>query len=114
MWTRRFFLKAGGITLASLGAGGSPDFLTRAALGAEQNGSWSGARRKVLVTIFLRGAMDGLAAVPLLAGVASDSLRKLRPSIGPSSGRSQAAVDEAVRDLGNGFGLHPALAPLLP
>jgi uncharacterized protein (DUF1501 family) len=111
VWTRRFFLKAGGIAVASLGVGGSPDFLTRAAWAVEGNGSIAGARRKVLVTIFQRGAMDGLAAVPFLGG---DVLRKLRPSIGPAFGRSQAASDEAVKDLGNGFGLHPALAPLLP
>lgn len=56
-----------------------------------------------LVTIFLRGAMDGLsAAVPY------DDARyhDLRPSI---------RVPEAASfPLGDGFGLHPSLAPLYP
>jgi len=100
MWTRRMFLKAGGITLFTLGSG--PQFLTRAALAAP------GRRRKVLVTIFQRGAMDGLMAVPPL----DDALRRLRPRLAMSAARS--AGDEAVLDLGTGFGLHPAFAPLLP
>ena len=58
-------------------------------------------RRKVLVTIFQRGAMDGLAAVP---PIADRELRRLRPRLHLDS----------VTDLENGFGLHPALADLLP
>jgi uncharacterized protein (DUF1501 family) len=106
MLTRRIFLKAGGIALFTLGTGG-PRFLTRAALAA--TGPGPSSRRKVLVTIFQRGAMDGLMAVPTLDDAA---LRRLRPRLAMSAARS--AGDEAVIDLGVGFGLHPAFSPLLP
>lgn len=93
MLTRRLFLKAGGVALFTLGAG--PQFLNRAAMAAQ-------GRRKVLVTIFQRGAMDGLMAVTPL----SEDLRALRPRLALSS--------KEVLDLGVDFGLHPAFEPLLP
>ncbi len=106
MMDRRAFLKSGGIALLTMGAG--PAFLARAA-----HASKTGApRRKVLVTIFQRGAMDGIMAVPPLGGGASgdSALAKLRPQLFMPT----AASGEGVRDLGTGFGLHPAFAPLLP
>lgn len=103
MWTRRLFLKTGGIALFTLGAG--PRFLTRAAAAAQP----VAGRRKVLVTIFQRGAMDGLMAVPTLDDAA---LRRLRPNLAMTAAR--AGGDEAALDLGVGFGLHPAFQPLLP
>jgi len=108
MLTRRFFMKAGGAALFTLGVGGGPGFLTRAALAAQGTGSTSSRRRKVLVTIFQRGAMDGLAAVPPVDG----SLKALRPRLATSGARAMG--DEALLDLETGFGLHPALAPLVP
>ncbi|HWM93664.1 MAG TPA: DUF1501 domain-containing protein [Thermoanaerobaculia bacterium] len=93
MFTRRVFLKAGGVALFALGAG--PQFLTRAALAAQ-------GRRKVLVTIFQRGAMDGLMAVTPL----SKDLRALRPRL--------AMTAKDLLDLGVDFGLHPAFEPLVP
>ena len=93
MFTRRLFLKAGGVALFTLGAG--PGFLNRAALAAT-------GKRKVLVTIFQRGAMDGLMAVTPL----SEDLRSLRPRLAISA--------KELLDLGTGFGLHPAFEPLLP
>lgn len=104
MIDRRAFLKAGGLTLFTLGAG--PSFLERAALASTSSSSAS--RRKVLVTIFQRGAMDGLAAVAPVDGLAS--LRRLRPRL--AMGASRAAGDEQLRDLGNGFAMHPAFDPL--
>lgn len=106
MFDRRAFLKAGGLTLLTLGAG--PSFLQRTALASPA--SSSAGRRKVLVTIFQRGAMDALAAVPPLDELAM--LRRLRPRLGMSA--SQAAGDDRLLDLGVGFGLHPALGSLLP
>jgi len=102
MWTRRMFLKTSGIALFTLGAG--PRFLARAAAAA------SGAKtpRKVLVTIFQRGAMDGLMAVPTLDDAA---LRTLRPRLAMTAARTGG--EEAALDLGAGFGLHPAFSPLL-
>jgi uncharacterized protein (DUF1501 family) len=105
MWTRRVFLKAGGIALFGLGAG--PRFLVRTALAASPPAPLG--RRKVLVTIFQRGAMDGLAAV---APVAEPALGRLRPRLAVSAAR--AAGDEKALDLGTGWALHPALAGLLP
>ena len=103
---RRVFLKAGGLALFSIGMSGpGPVFLGRAALAAQP----AGGRRKVVVALFQRGAMDGLAAVPPLA---EHGLARLRPRLALSAAR--AAGDAALRDLGVGFGLHPALAPLLP
>jgi uncharacterized protein (DUF1501 family) len=109
MLTRRLFLKTGGVALVTLGVGGGPGFLTRAALAAQGTGSTAARRRKILVTIFQRGAMDGLAAVPPIDG---STLKALRPRLAMSGAR--AAGDEALLDLGAGFGLHPALEPLLP
>lgn len=109
MWSRRAVLRAGGLALFSVGVGAGPSFLGRA-LAAGGNGS--GGRRKVLVTIFLRGAMDGLAAVPPLAGeLGGARLARLRPGLVLDR---RGADAESVLDLGVGFGLHPALAPLAP
>lgn len=99
MITRRVLLKAGGLGLLTFATG--PSFLSRALAAASPV---TGGRRKVLVTIFQRGAMDGIAAVPLL----DDShLRQLRPRIAlvSSGDRGPLALDDR-------FGLHPALAPL--
>lgn len=109
MVTRRLFLKTGGIALFTLGVGGGPGFITRAAMAAQGTPSTSSRRRKVLVAIFQRGAMDGLAAVP---PVDDSPLKGLRPRLAMSGART--AGDEALLDLGTGFGLHPALAPLMP
>ena len=65
MIDRRAFLKSSGVSLLFFGAGSiaGPPFLARAAMAIPDQA----ARRKVLVAIFQRGAMDGLAAVPPLA-----------------------------------------------
>jgi uncharacterized protein (DUF1501 family) len=107
--SRRAFLKHSGLALFSVGLASSvaPGFLHRAARAAV--GPTGGGRRKVLVTIFQRGAMDALAAVPPLEHEAL--LRTLRPRLFQSAARS--AGEDAVHDLGAGFGLHPAFEPLL-
>lgn len=105
MIDRRAFLKSGGISLLSLGAG--PAFLQRAAAAAREPAA--NQRRKTLVTIFQRGAMDGLMAVP---PISDRDLKRLRPLLAMSG--SGAAGEEAVHDLGVGFGLHPAFGDLLP
>jgi uncharacterized protein (DUF1501 family) len=109
MLTRRFFLKTGGVALFAVGVGGGPGFLTRAALAATGTASTSSRKRKVLVTIFQRGAMDGLAAVPPIAAA---DLKSLRPRLAMSGARSEG--EAALLDLETGFGLHPAFEPLLP
>ena len=62
----------------------------------------SGPGENRLVVIILRGAMDGLAAFPPLGDPA---LAVMRPRLGSARG---------VLELNHRFGLHPALAPLLP
>ena len=104
MLDRRAFLKSGGVALLTVGAG--PAFLQRAAAAVREPGSHE--KRKVLVTIFQRGAMDALAAVPPLGGRNGAHLKALRPRL------HMAAGGDGVRDLGVGFGLHPAFDPLLP
>jgi uncharacterized protein (DUF1501 family) len=104
MWTRRALIKAGGLTLFAAGVSGpGPMFLGRTALAAP--GSTSAQRRKVLVTVFQRGAMDGLMAVTPLD---ERRLQKLRPRLAMSA--SRRAGDAALIDLGVDFGLHPGFA----
>lgn len=96
--TRRVFLHQG--ALAMFGVGASPLWLERA-IGAETQG-------KVLVTIFQRGAADGLNMV---VPYGEKAYYAGRPTIavpppGPSAG--------AALDLNGFFGLHPRLAPLRP
>jgi uncharacterized protein (DUF1501 family) len=107
-WSRRAFLKGGGLALITLGFGGGPGFLTRAAHAATTQPF---VRRKVLVTIFQRGAMDALAAVaPLGEEVA---LAKLRPTLALGASRT-TSDEERLIDLDGRFGLHPALGALAP
>lgn len=92
-------LKAGGLSLLAWGVG--PAFLGRTALASP--GPAPLGRRKVLVTLFQRGAMDGLAAVPLLG---DPHLAELRPRLAlPSRVAGSLSLDGR-------FGLHPALEPL--
>jgi uncharacterized protein (DUF1501 family) len=103
MLTRRLFLRSSGLALVSFGV--APRFLTRAADAAE------GAvrRRKTVVTVFQRGACDGLNTV---VPYGEKGYYALRPSIAipaPRGGSKDAALD-----LDGFFGLHPALQPLLP
>lgn len=99
MLTRRIFLRGSAMVMA--GAGSVPGWLGRAAASGQ-------GRRKVLVTIFQRGAADGLNVV---VPFAEKRYYELRPTIGiqppKSSGQGNAAID-----LDGRFGLHPALQPL--
>lgn len=97
MWTRRAFLKGGALALLSCGWGGVPSFLTRAA-------SAETRAKKTLVTLFQRGAMDGLMAVQPLG---DSQLGKLRPQLVlPHKGTG------GTLELDGRYGLHPSLAPL--
>lgn len=103
MWTRRAFLKASGIALFSASVGGNPLLLTRTARAVPKPELFR--NRKVLVTIFQRGAMDGLMAVPKFN---DPMLAKFRPRLRMSAAHS--AGDAAIIDLDGTFGLHPALS----
>ena len=100
MISRRIFLRNGGLALVSLGF--APGFVTRAAAAGAKS-------HKVLITIFQRGAVDGLNMVVPFGERAYYSAR---PSIAiPEPGRGR---DGAAIDLDGFFGLHPRMAPLQP
>jgi uncharacterized protein (DUF1501 family) len=98
MLSRRVFMKNGGLALLSLGF--APAFVARTAEAAS-------ARRKILIAIFQRGAVDGLNMV---VPFGERDYYAARPSIAiPRPGSSDGAID-----LDGFFGLHPRLAPLKP
>jgi len=100
-FSRRYFLKQGGV--ATVGLSAMPAFLQRAAAATPSGG------KKQLVVLFQRGAADGLNIV---VPFGEQNYYRMRPSIAipqPKSGSLDAAVD-----LDGFFGLHPSLAPLEP
>jgi uncharacterized protein (DUF1501 family) len=101
---RRVFVKAGALSLVSLGF--DPLFLGRAAYAQRLPGQ--GAASKVLVCVFQRGAVDGLSMiVPYFEPWYYRERSRIvipRPGAGP----------DAALDLDGRFGLHPRLAPLKP
>ena len=106
---RRFFIKSGGVALASFGLlNTAPSFLQRVVLGQTRE-RLTGGRRKTLIAIFQRGAVDGLnVVVPHGEGAYYD----LRPAI--AIAKPQAGNAETVVNLDGFFGFHPSLAPLKP
>tara|TARA_B100000029_G_scaffold504263_2_gene582785 strand:- start:2757 stop:4043 length:1287 start_codon:yes stop_codon:yes gene_type:complete len=103
IWTRRAFLKSGGIAVFSLGVGGNPLFINRAVMNSQNH---LFRDKKILVTIFQRGAMDGLMAVPKLN---DRYLIDARPRLYMDPGLN----NDSVMDLDNGFGFHPSLITLM-
>ena len=97
MISRRVFLKDGGLALLSVGL--APRFLLRTAAAGR-------GRRKVLVVIFQRGAVDGLNMV---VPFAERDYYFARPSIALAR---PGAGEGAALDLDGFFGLHPRLGPL--
>src|SRR5215471_20284763 len=105
MPTRRYFLRNGALAMAGVGA--APVWLERA-LYADT----PGARKKILVAIFQRGAADGLNVV---VPHGEQAYYGLRPSIAiPRPTSDPARQADAAIDLDGFFGLHPALSPLKP
>jgi uncharacterized protein (DUF1501 family) len=99
MITRRTFVKSSGIAMISLGF--APSFLTRTAEAA-------GGRRKLLIAIFQRGAVDGLN---MIVPFGESAYYRARPSIAiapPGRGEGSAI------DLDGFFGLHPRMSALVP
>jgi uncharacterized protein (DUF1501 family) len=105
---RRLFLKQGAVALASLGlVGAAPSFLSRAVVEAQGLTAAPNGRRKTLISIFQRGAVDGLNMV---VPHGERSYYDLRPQIAIPRPGSGARVESAL-DLDGFFGLHPSLAP---
>jgi len=100
-FSRRYFLKQGGVAMVGLSA--MPAFLQRAVAATPM------PNKKQLVVLFQRGAADGLNIV---VPFGESNYYRMRPSIAipqPKRGGTDAAVD-----LDGFFGLHPSLAPLEP
>lgn len=104
MITRRAFLKSSGLAAILIGSGAAPMFIPRAAEAATL--SASSKKRRVLVCLFQRGAMDGLMAVsPFTDQYFINARNRLRMNVGGDNG---------LIDLDGRFALHPALKPLQP
>jgi uncharacterized protein (DUF1501 family) len=99
MTSRRVFIKSGAMAMLSLGF--APSFLARTAEAAT-------GRKRLLIAIFQRGAVDGLNMV---VPYGEADYYRLRPSI--AIPRPGSASGGAI-DLDGFFGLHPAMAPLKP
>jgi uncharacterized protein (DUF1501 family) len=99
MMTRRIFLKTTGLSLVTLGF--APSFLARTAEAA-------GTRRKLLVAIFQRGAVDGLN---MIVPHGDAEYYRVRPTIAIAR---PGAGDGAAIDLDGYFGLHPRMSALTP
>ncbi len=100
-FTRRAFFRNG--SLAVLAFGVPPAFLTRALFAQTPAGT---ARRKTLVAIFQRGAVDGLSMVVPFGEKAYYARRRATAIPAPQRDGSGAL------DLDGFFGLHSALRPL--
>ena len=102
MTTRRLFLKSSGTGDVRRGR--------RARLWLARAADAPSPRKKILVAIFQRGAVDGLNVV---VPFGEKNYYALRPNHRDSQRRSRAEPISAI-DLDGFFGLHPALAPLKP
>src|SRR2546429_9716398 len=104
---RRYFIRSGGIALASCGVLTSPPTFLRRALAASLD-KVTGGRRKTLIAIFQRGAVDGLNVV---VPFGEHSYYDVRPNIAipKPDGGAESAIN-----LDGFFGLHPALVGFKP
>src|SRR6202043_3410519 len=100
--TRRFFLKSSAVAMA--GVGSAPAWLSRALYAADA----PSPRKKILVAVFQRGAVDGLNVV---VPFGEQRYYDLWPNL--AIPKPNGGADGAI-DLNGFFGLHPALAPLAP
>ena len=98
MTSRRIFLKSGAMAMVTMGF--APSFLARTA-------SAAGSRKKLLITVFQRGAVDGLNMV---VPFGEADYYRARPSIAIARpGAAGGAID-----LNGFFGLHPRLSAFKP
>ncbi len=100
MNSRRFFLKSSALAMAGIGA--APLWLERALYAADA----PSPRKKILVALFQRGAMDGLNVV---VPFGDPNYYALRPTIAIPKPNG---TNDAALDLDGYFGLHPSLAPM--
>jgi len=108
MVSRRAFLKGGGLALFGIGLGGIPGFLADAVAGTVPPALFK--KKKIMVCIFQRGAMDGLMAVTPFT---DDALKAARPSLFMTAAKG-AVNEKPLIDLDGRFGLHPSMAAFEP
>jgi len=99
--SRRIFVRRGSLALVALGL--PPAFLARS---AEAEFRAAIAKKKTLICIFQRGAVDGLNMVVPFGEKAYYSRRRSIAVPAPGGGRNGAV------DLNGFFGFHPSLGPL--
>jgi uncharacterized protein (DUF1501 family) len=99
MVSRRVFLRDGAFALVSLGF--APPFVARAALAGA-------GRRKQLIAVFQRGAVDGLN---MIVPYGDADYYRARPTIAVAR---PGRADGAALDLDGFFGFNPRLQPLNP
>jgi uncharacterized protein (DUF1501 family) len=105
--SRREVMRGSAAALAAAGAQSMlPAWMPRLAFAPVQQG----ARGDVLISVFLRGAADMLNMV---VPYAEDAYYAARPKLAIPRPDTSGS-DAKVIDLDGFFGLHPALAPLLP
>ena len=107
MLSRRGFLKSGGLALFRVGLGGVPSFIARAADSNKIVSPYK--KKKVLICIFQRGAMDGLMAVTPFT---DPYLKAARPTLFMSA--AKAGNNKSLIDLDGRFGLHPSMSAFEP
>ena len=101
---RRYFLKSSGISLASFGLmAAAPNFLHQFANASALTDVYG--KKKILITIFQRGAVDGLNMVVPYGESEYYNLRRTIAVAKPNQ------ADGAL-NLDGFFGLHPSLKPL--
>lgn len=98
MTSRRVFLKSGAMAMVTMGF--APSFLARTATAA-------GTRKKLLITVFQRGAVDGLNMV---VPYGEADYYRARPSIAIA----RPGTDGGAIDLDGFFGLHPRMSSFKP
>ncbi|MDW8305356.1 MAG: DUF1501 domain-containing protein [Acidobacteriota bacterium] len=101
---RRYFIKSGGVFLASFGLMELAPSIWLKVVEASAKASDNG-NKKILVAIFMRGGVDGLS---LVAPYQESQYYEMRPNIAiPRPGKENGLIN-----LDGYFGLHPALKNL--
>ncbi len=103
MSSRRAFIKSGAVAIFGIGLGGIPAFVAKAAAYYKVEQLYK--KKKILICIFQRGAMDGLMAVTPFN---DEYLKAARPNIFMSP--IAKGSETPLIDLDGRFGLHPSFA----
>ncbi len=102
MFSRRTIIKSGALALFATTLGEIPGFIAKAALTEKIVPPYK--KKKVLVTIFQRGGMDGLMAV---SPFTDEYFKEGRPLLFMPAAKSAGTP---IYDLDGRFGLHPSMS----